>query len=194
MKLQYKPLTSQEIEKLRIASYWAEKTDEAIQAQIKKEIEFELRSSLFKEHFPIFLGKGISTDEAQRAKPNTGFVHYQAAYPLIDLMVNRADCEKIIKEAGLPPAPKSSCWFCPYKTKSGWQELRQSNPELFWAAVALERLLYDRSVELGRGGCFFTSTGTSRKLFLDEVTSEHFQGDLFHGFDDQECESGHCWT
>jgi hypothetical protein len=149
---------------------------------------------LYLDRYPILLGKGISIDEAQRAKKETGFAHYQAAYPLIDLGLTRMDCHKIIADAGLSPAPKSSCWFCPYKTKIAWQSLHDSDPEKFREAVALEKLLHSRSVTLGRGGCFFTSTGTTKSMFLDQVISPHYQRDLFHGFDDGECESGYCWT
>lgn len=161
---------------------------------INSEMRFKAQSDLYLKYYPILLGKGISTDEAQRAKKETGFAYYQAAYPLIDLGLSRMDCIKIIEESGLPPAPKSACWFCPYKTKSGWQTLRDSDPEKFEAAVELEKLLHSRSVALGRGGCYFTSTGTTKSLFLDEVTSPNYQYDLFHGFDDGECESGYCWT
>lgn len=161
---------------------------------LNKQEKYNAQCERYIELFPISLGKGISTDEANRAKSFTGFAHYQAKYPLIELGLSRADCEQIIKKAGLPPAPKSSCWFCPYKTKNKWQELRQNNPALFAQAVTLEKLLHSRSMELGRGGCFFTSTGSTKHLFLDAVTSPHYQGNLFHGFDDSECESGHCWT
>ncbi|WP_230684299.1 hypothetical protein, partial [Streptococcus pneumoniae] len=41
------------------------------------------------------------------------------------------------------------------------------------------------------GGCYFTSTGTTKSLFLDQVVSPHYQQDLFNGFDDGECESGY---
>ena len=159
-----------------------------------KNIKFKAQSDMYSRYYPIILGKGISTDEAQRAKKETGFAHYQAEYPLIALGLSRMDCIKIIEDAGLPPAPKSACWFCPYKTKAKWQDLRSSDLERFEAAVTLEKLLHSRSVALGRGGCFFTSTGTSKNLFLDEITSPNHQYDLFHGFDDGECESGYCWT
>lgn len=142
----------------------------------------------------IILGKGISIDEMSRAKPESGFKHYDVAYPLIDLHLSRIDCFNIIKKAGLPKPPKSSCWFCPYKSKRNWQDMREYDTETFNKAVALEKFLHEKSVNLGRKGCFFTSTGTDKDLFLDQVTSEHYQGELFHGFDDAECESGHCWT
>lgn len=161
---------------------------------LEKAEKLEAQTRLYMDLYPIVLGKGISIDEAQRAKKETGFAHYQAAYPLIHLGLTRMDCHKIIRDAGLPPAPKSSCWFCPYKTKIAWQSLRDSDPEKFREAVMLEKLLHSRSVALGRGGCFFTSNGTAKSMFLDQVISPHYQQDLFHGFDDGECESGHCWT
>lgn len=168
--------------------------DEKIMAKVVAAFKFEIESRLYRQEFPIDLAKGISIDEAQRAKKDTGFTHYQAAYPLIGLGLTRMDCHKIIADAGLPPAPKSSCWFCPYKTKTAWQSLHDSDPEKFREAVILEKLLHSRSVALGRGGCFFTSTGTTKSMFLDQVISPHYQQDLFHGFDDAECESGYCWT
>ena len=68
------------------------------------------------------------------------------------------------------------------------------NPKLFRQAVELEKELHERSVELGRGGCYFTSTGGTKELFLDQIFTGDKQLELFHGFDDSECESGHCWT
>lgn len=168
--------------------------DPKIMKKVFDQLKLETKQKLYFNLFPVSLGKGISTDEAQRAKPETGFAHYTASYPLIDLRLSRMDCVEIIRKAGLPPAPKSACWFCPYKTKPGWQALRDSDPQQFAQAVALEKMLYEKSVDLGRGGCYFTSTGTVKQMFLDEVTSPHFQQDLFHGFDDGECESGYCWT
>jgi hypothetical protein len=165
-----------------------------IMAKVVSAFKLEVASRLYRQKFPINLAKGISIDEAQRAKKETGFAHYQATYPLIDLGFTRMDCHKIIANAGLPPAPKSSCWFCPYKTKIAWQSLHDSDPIKFREAVDLEKLLHSQSVDLGRGGCYFTSTGTTKSMFLDQVISPHYQQDLFHGFDDGECESGYCWV
>lgn len=133
---------------------------------LSKTDKLEAQIQLYLDFYPLVLGKGISVDEAQRAKKDTGFAHYQAAYPLIELGLTRMDCHKIIADAGLPPAPKSSCWFCPYKTKAVWQSLHDSEPEKFREAVVLEKLLHSRSVSLGRGGCYFTSTGTTKSLFF----------------------------
>lgn len=184
----------QQYEALKNMRTKKKKTEKQLMDAAIKAVKFRLDTEGFAYFFPISLGKGISTDEAQRAKSFTGFPYYSASYPLIDLRLSRSDCERIIQDAGLPPSPKSSCWFCPYQTKSKWQDLRDNDPALFQSAVDLEKRLHGRSVELGRGGCFFTSNGTTKQVFLDVVTSPHQQYDLFHGFDDEGCESGHCWT
>lgn len=84
------------------------------------------------------LGKGISTDEPHRATPTRESDGYISAYPLMELGISRRDCLRIVAEAGLPQPPKSSCWFCPYKTTDQWVTMRQERPELFEAAALLE--------------------------------------------------------
>jgi hypothetical protein len=65
---------------------------------------------------------GISVDEVGRAKPSdVKWLTHE--YPLIDLGIRRKDCYGIIEEAGLPPAPKSSCWMCPYRGAPEWAAL-----------------------------------------------------------------------
>ena len=64
---------------------------------------------------------GISLDEVGRAKPaDVGWITHE--WPLLDLKLRRRDCVQLIKDAGLPTAPKSSCWMCPYRGKE-WQSL-----------------------------------------------------------------------
>ena len=50
---------------------------------------------------------GFDIGEAHRA------THGQI-YPLVDLGVDRLDCDMIIREAGLPSPGKSGCWCCPH--------------------------------------------------------------------------------
>ena len=73
---------------------------------------------------PWMLGLGISTDEIHRMRTSSikFLVHH---YPLIDLRISRSECEEIILGAGLPLPGKSSCWFCPFKKKSEWAEMRE---------------------------------------------------------------------
>jgi len=75
---------------------------------------------------------GICRDEPRRFKD---FKDIQ--YP-VDIFT-RAECHNLIKEAGLPPAHKTSCFFCPLQSKGQWINLYRNHPALWQNAVALER-------------------------------------------------------
>ena len=131
------------------------------------------------------VGLGISLDEFQRMRNDSGIEWKKLDYPLIDLRLTRQDCINIIRSAGLPVPPKSSCWFCPFHSLRTWQEMRQGQPALFEKAASLEALLNDRRETLGRDKVWF-----SRKLKpLAQATTDLTQDSLF---EDDMCESGYC--
>lgn len=137
------------------------------------------------EH-PATVAMGISLDEFQRMRSDSGIAYELLDYPLIDLRIDRAQCMEIIRSAGLPIPPKSSCWFCPFHTRQRWQEMRQNEPELFWKTVELEKWINQkRENTLGKDKVYF-----SRKLVpLEQATTEYTQDSLF---EDDICESGYC--
>lgn len=177
-----------------------------IPAEIKKEIQKESRNTLgkaakflkkkilFREKFPIILGKGISTDECHRANSNSGFEFYEVEYPLIDLGLSRQDCLDIVAAVDLPPPPKSSCWFCPYTKFSQFQKLSNTEPEIFQKACDLEVKLSHRAVSLGRGKTFFTDRGVKRNAYLQDLIEPGQQELNFEQEDLSFCESGFCVT
>lgn len=55
---------------------------------------------------------GFDRDEVRRIKKNPN-ENYENYYPLIEWGWDRKKCIEIIKNAGLPQAGKSSCFFCP---------------------------------------------------------------------------------
>ena len=59
-------------------------------------------------------------------------------YPLYDWGMDRAACERSIRDAGLPVPMKSSCWFCPASKKHEIVWLREHHPELLERALAIE--------------------------------------------------------
>jgi hypothetical protein len=99
---------------------------------------------------PAILGLGISLDEFQRMRNDSGFSWVQHEYPLIQLRLDRAACMALIERAGLPLPPKSSCWFCPMHNTAQWAEMRRRRPELFEQAAALEDTLNARRLMLGK--------------------------------------------
>ncbi len=108
---------------------------------------------------PATVGIGISVDEIHRANRRRSEPHEQIEYPLLDLRLRRDECERIIKDAGLPVPPKSSCFFCPFRTVDAWRQQRQAEPELFARAVALEETVNGRRAALGRDPVYLTRFG-----------------------------------
>lgn len=140
------------------------------------------------------LGKGISTDEVHRATPSREADHYISAYPLIELGISRSDCLRIVRESGLPQAPKSSCWFCPYKTTDQWITMRRERPDLFGKVVEIEGRLNDKRAQLGKDAVYISSVGSRRKQFIDVAVPD--QLGLFPEWIEEQdgCESGYCMT
>lgn len=142
-----------------------------------------------KEHAQV--GLGISLDEFTRVKPNMDPATREwkeNVFPLIDLRMDRQGCMNVIRSAGLPVPPKSSCYFCPFHRLSVWQEMRQKQPDLFWKAANLEETINERRASLGKDKVWLT-----RKLIpLAMATTEMTQHTLFTEDEDDVCESGYC--
>lgn len=133
---------------------------------------------------------GISTDELERSHNRRPEPRQQVVYPLLDLGINRGECEAIIRRAGLPVPPKSACYFCPFHRPSTWAEMRRDEPDLFWQSVKLERLLNERRDMLGKDHVRFTRFNKP----LDEAIAEA-QLTLFddHG-GPETCDTGMCFV
>ena len=81
---------------------------------------------------PLVNWIGFSLDERHRVKNADG-----RRYPLLDLMLTRADCVRIIEEAGLSPPPKSRCFVCPHQHAAEWLEIFD-DPALWEQACQLD--------------------------------------------------------
>jgi len=140
------------------------------------------------------LGKGISTDEPHRATPSREDDGYISAYPLIELGISRSDCLRIVREAGLPQPPKSSCWFCPYKTTDQWITMKREKPELFDRVCELEKHLNNKRADLGKDAVYISGVGARKQLLIGDAIPD--QLGLFPDWIDEQdgCESGYCMT
>jgi len=134
---------------------------------------------------------GISTDEFHRANNKKTLPHEKPIYPLLDLGLDRTACMQLIKDAGLPVPPKSSCFFCPFHRLQTWREMRRDEPELFWKSVELERHINTVRASLDRAPCYLTD----KRMPLDEAAQEAgptlFDEDTFN---EGKCDEGYCWT
>lgn len=139
---------------------------------------------------PAIVGIGISVDEIHRANNRHCEPHEVIEYPLLNLGLRRTDCERVIRESGLPVPPKSSCYFCPFKRPESWHEMRRMEPELFEKSCELEELLNRRRDELGKEHVWLTRFNKPlREAIPDGV-------DLLPMFDESDgnCDTGWCMT
>ncbi|WP_234322376.1 phosphoadenosine phosphosulfate reductase [Streptomyces sp. NRRL B-24720] len=155
-----------------------------------KVIGRELKRRGATKEAPATIGIGISLDEIHRANNRRCEPHEEIVYPLLELGLRRIDCARIIRDAGLPVPPKSSCWFCPFHRPETWHDMRRRQPELFEKSCQLEELLNARRDALGKDHVYLTRFGRPlREAIPDGV-------DLLPGFDeaDGSCDSGWCMT
>ena len=137
---------------------------------------------------PCVTGLGISVDELQRARTDSGIAWQLLEYPLLDLRLWRRDCVRIIEEAGLPVPQKSSCWFCPFHSRDEWKRLKREEPEQFQKAVELERLLNRRRLELGKDDIYLHASAKP----LEQAVGDQMAMDFPES--DMPCDTGYCFV
>jgi len=108
----------------------------------------------------IRLMLGISVDEFHRMR-DSGSARIENVYPLVDERLTRSDCRLIIERAGLATPPKSSCWFCPYRSVRSQAELIRQYPALRGMAEELERRINDERRARGKDEIVVLRAGTS---------------------------------
>ena len=107
----------------------------------------------------IRLMLGISVDEFHRMR-DSGSKRIENVYPLVDERLTRNDCRAILERAGLATPPKSSCWFCPYRSVRSQAELLRQYPALREMAVELERRINDERRARGKDEIIVLKAGT----------------------------------
>ena len=98
---------------------------------------------------------GFSLDEVNRIKGDEG-----RRFPLIDLMLTKADCEHVIAAAGYPLPRKSRCWMCPHQHNAEWREVR-ADAALWRQAIELDAEIRENDE---RGGVFLHSQRVALEL------------------------------
>lgn len=131
---------------------------------------------------PVSIWLGMSTDEASRAKDSaTEWAGHH--YPLLyDVPMNRAECVAIVRSAGLPDAPKSSCWMCPFRADKQWRDLRDNRPEDWAKAVAFDAAIREKDPDV-----FVHKSAVP--LGQADLGESNNQPDLFGS-----CDTGYCYV
>ncbi len=139
----------------------------------------------------VYVGLGISIDEIHRARIEDwqtvrGFDKFKR-YPLIDLGISRNECHTLIRDAGLPAPPKSSCYFCPFQSVSSWLHLREQRPDLFDEACNIEKEIQRKRREvMHRDDVFLHPALIPLEMAVGKQMS--FTDEL------ENCDSGYCMT
>jgi hypothetical protein len=130
-----------------------------------------LRSQDIKE---ATIWMGMTTDELQRVRITEK--PWVKRYPLVELRMNRGDCISLVESMGWPTPPKSTCWMCPNKLPSHWEEMRGT---IDWhRAVKFEEEMRDKDPDL-----YLHRQGVP----LTEIEEDTDQYDMF-------CDSGMCFV
>ena len=108
----------------------------------------------------IALMLGISVDEFHRMR-DSGSARIENVYPLVDERLSRNDCRAILERAGLATPPKSSCWFCPYRSARSQAELIRQYPALREMGEELERRINDERRARGKDAIVVLRVGAT---------------------------------
>lgn len=71
-------------------------------------------------------------------------------YPLVELGWDRKRCIEEIEHRGFEAPPKSSCWFCPFQSKTEWDALKHTHPDLYLKAAIMEANCNERRLDEGK--------------------------------------------
>ena len=82
---------------------------------------------------------GFDASEGRRRYGDRGDdPKYAYWYPLMDWVLDREACKRVIADAGLPVPVKSACFYCPACKKPELAELAAEHPDLHAVALSLE--------------------------------------------------------
>lgn len=73
------------------------------------------------------------------------------SFPLATLGMTRADCLAYLAKRVPHQVPRSACVFCPYRSDSEWKHLRDSDPDGWQKAVAIDAAIRDTASARARG-------------------------------------------
>lgn len=138
---------------------------------------------------PATVAIGFSTDEMHRANRKKAMPYETPVFPLLEMGWDRSRCQQLIVETLGRPAPKSSCFFCPFHRPQTWAEMRRDRPELFDKSVELENTLNERRDKLGKDHVWLTRFNRPLADAIGEAQAPLFTDDGPEG-----CDDGNCWT
>jgi hypothetical protein len=158
-------------------------------------VQRHLRSIGYGPNNPVVSWFGFSVDEIGRLFADR--VKWQhCEFPLVDMdgkygtRMRRYQCQQLIIDFGLPPAPRSACTICPHRNNSEWRAVKENEQD--WAqAQAADRFLTQHDLAQGHSGVYLHK---DRVPLAQSNIEEPDSPQLALEGPSAECSAGSCWT
>lgn len=134
---------------------------------------------------------GYSADEAKRVPKKQRLQWLTVEAPLVTLGITVAMCEQLVAKAGLPPAPKSTCYICPQQRDDQWAQMQDEDPEDFAKACEVDELI---RLNDERDGLFLHFRRKPLPMAVAEYRAEVAADDLVLHAPHRDCQESGCWT
>jgi hypothetical protein len=158
-------------------------------------VETWLRDKGVTKENPAAVAIGFTTDEIERAgRGGKSKARQQKRYPLLDMGWDRDRAQALNVKIFGSPAPKSSCWFCPFNTVGVWTEMRREDPNTFWQAVELEELLNKRKREQGKEPVWLARAAKPLDQAIRQTSNAPSYDKEDNTIGEQGCDEGACFT
>lgn len=139
---------------------------------------------------------GFSTDEIYRVSDKRPVSYITKRYPLLDLGMSRADCQRWLRLAGWTSVTKSACIGCPFHGNAQWRDLRDNRPGEWMDAVAFDAAIRRggaNALPLNSEAFLHRSRMPLDQAPIDRVTAREWaerQGNVLDALVDLELEDG----
>ena len=132
---------------------------------------------------------GISLDEWHRMR-DSDVKWIVNRYPLVDLRMTRGDCMTWLAAHDLPVPPKSACVFCPFQSRSAWQDLKRAGDDDWNIALEVDTAIRDVRPP------FQLFVHPARVPLADavQIPEDHGYAQPSMFDDDAGCDSGYCFV
>jgi len=112
-------------------------------------------------------------------------------FPLTQLMLTKADCIKLVMDAGLPEPPPSLCWWCPFQGRKRLLDKKKHRPMMFAEMIHMEDMLNNRYQTLNHNPKKSKRVGFHPdRIPLRDMPEQY---ELWHEYEDQDgCDLGIC--
>lgn len=164
--------------------------------QIRRQCTHDWKIMPIRRYIRILLSKGqtavciqgISFDEWRRIR-ESDVAYITHEYPLVDRKITRAGCIQWLQSHGLEVPSKSSCVFCPFKSRESWRTMKRLNGVDQATALAVDSTIRDKRP----GFKLYVHPGRKPLAEAVDIPEDHGAKQLTFE-EEQPCDSGYCFT